>query len=68
MNYLRYDLVYQYRKRHDNIMLWLARHLPKELKMWVVVDAFAKATVRNNKTPEETGYSDVMKVFRAATE
>lgn len=60
----RYSFLYELSKRKEKFLMWLAKSLPKELRMWVVIMAFADATIKNNKEPDRTGYSDVMVQFK----
>jgi hypothetical protein len=56
------------RRTGQKATMWLAWHaLPKYLRMWIVIRAFADATTTppgDTETPDEVGYSLVMKAMR----
>jgi hypothetical protein len=57
----RVDRVMLIRNAVDNTCLWLARHLPKTLRHWIVVRAFTDTSmVLTTKHPDEIGYKNVM--------
>jgi hypothetical protein len=64
--YFRYVVVNAIRRRADKFVMWLAWHaVPRPLRVWVVVRAFADATTEPPySTPDETGYSAVMRAMR----
>lgn len=62
MRYWKYVVKERIRRRLDRANMWVAWHLPKALRMWVVVRAFAVAWENPPyKTPDDIGYTDVMK-------
>lgn len=51
----------------ERMTMWVAWHLPKSLRTWIVVRAFADATTTppgDHLTPNEVGYDLVMKAMR----
>jgi hypothetical protein len=61
----RLYLEYRWRRAKiaQTVTMWLAWHMPRYLRMWVVVRAFADATTTSDatETPDEVGYSKVMR-------
>lgn len=45
---------YEVMKRRERFWLWLARKLPGELRMWIVVDA---TNIARELYPDPTGYA-----------
>lgn len=65
MRYWFWWNVYGYRHIHwENLALYLAARCPRWIRYWIVVDSFAKATIANNKTPNETGFDDVIAICK----
>lgn len=64
--YVRYVVKNAVRRRAEKITMWLAWHaIPRAVRVWVVVRAFADATTEPPyPTPDQTGYSDVMRTMR----
>lgn len=49
-----HNVRYEMGKRVERLCLWLARKMPGQLRMWVVVDATNTA---RNLYPDPTGYA-----------
>lgn len=69
---IRFFFVYRVRgaiaRASERLLMWLAWHaIPKQLRVWIVVRAFADATTippGDTKTPNEVGYDVVMAAMR----
>ncbi len=64
MKSLRFELRYQLHRRNEKLQMFIAWHTPRWLVRWVVVRAFAQATMTppgSQMHPDEVGYSMVAK-------
>jgi len=64
----RYVLINAVRRWSETLVMWVVWHLvPYEVRKWSVVRAFADATTTppgDTLTPDQVGYSLVMKAMR----
>lgn len=58
MRYAIFEMKDWMRRKSENAVMWLALHLPRELRKWVVVMAAVKAC-GNTKSPAEISYPEM---------
>jgi hypothetical protein len=56
----RFTIEFRYwlSRKVENSLIWAAKHLPKELRKWVVVMAACRAC-GDTKSPSEIGYREM---------
>lgn len=64
IRYLRHNWQYELTKWREDAALWVARHLPTQVRVWVVVDAtgIARQLYPHPKgldSPDGLGYSEI---------
>src|SRR5688572_14255846 len=56
----RFEAVCLYRRKTENVCIWIARRIPRAVRKWVVVNAYCDAWSKvGDKTPDELTYTEV---------